>query len=387
MLLNETASGPLAGLKVLEVEGTGGSPYAAMLLADMGAEVVRIERLQGSTAEIGGTNPGSVTGRGRSCVIGLDLKRAEGLSLLLDLATESDVLIEAFRPGVAERLGFGPDIVRALNPRIIYGRLTGWGRDGPLSQAAGHDINFVALAGLLGQTGRKGQAPTPPLAIGGDMAGGGLFLAFGILAALIERQTSGRGQTVDAAMVDGAASLMGPFWGYHAQGLWSATRESNLTDGGAPMYDTYECKDGEHVAIGALEPRFYALLKERIGLADEADPLDPANWPRLRESLRAIFLSKTSTEWRDLLEGTDACFAPVLNFATAPEHPHLQARKTLIDLDGVRQPAPTPRLSRTPGQAKATSRGPMAIEETLRRWRVAPKRLEKLTKAGVLDAA
>lgn len=379
------ASGPLRGVRVLEIEGIGGSPFAAMLLADMGAEVLRIERPQRNNAVIGGTDPGPVLGRGRRAVIGLNLKSEDGLALLLDMVRESDVLIEAFRPGVAERLGFGPEVVHALNPRVVYGRLTGWGRSGPLAQSAGHDINYTALAGVLGAIGRKGSPPSPPLALTGDMGGGGLVLAFGVVAALFERHASGLGQVVDAAMVDGAALLMSAFWGFHGQGQWNVERESNLVDGGAPFYDSYECKDGRFISIGALEPQFYEVLRVKLGLADSTDRNDPAQWPRLAEELKAIFLTRTCSEWRELLEGTDACFAPVLDFDSAPDHPHNLARQTFIDIGGITQPAPAPRLSRTPAVALPPADRFNNTLATLAGWGIDPQRISALKSAGILE--
>ncbi|ELY20229.1 CaiB/BaiF CoA transferase family protein [Vreelandella titanicae] len=380
-----TASGPLHGIKVIEVEGIGGSPFAAMLLADMGAEVVRIERPQRNSAEFGGTDPGPVLGRGRRSIIGLNLKSPDGLSLLLDLVREADVLIEAFRPGVAERLGFGPDAVHDRNPRLIYGRLTGWGRTGPLAHTAGHDINYTALAGVLGAIGRKDSPPAPPLALTGDMGGGGLVLAFGILAALFERHSSGRGQVVDAAMVDGAALLMSAFWGFHGRGLWNVERESNPVDGGAPYYDTYKCKDGRYISIGALEPQFYTVLCDQLGIDVAHDREKPDAWPRQREELRVLFLSRTCEEWCRLLEGTDACFAPVLNFETAPSHPHLQARDTFIKLGGIVQPAPAPRLSRTPATAQPAPVRFATTRTTLNEWGIEETRILALLEAGILQ--
>lgn len=379
-------SGPLRGLRVLEVEGIGGSPFAAMLLADMGAEVLRIERPQRNAAAIGGTDAGPVLGRSRRAVIGLDLKHDAGRSMLLDLADRADVLIEAFRPGVAERLGFGPDVVTTRNPRLVYARLTGWGREGPLSQAAGHDLNYIALAGVLGAIGRRDSAPPPPLALTGDMGGGGLVLAVGILAALFERHASGRGQIVDAAMVDGAALLMSAFWGLYGQGHWSREREQNLTDGGAPFYDSYACADGLYVTIAALEPQFYARLQTLMEIPADIDPGNRAQWPRLRETLRARFLSRSRDAWCAVLEGGDACFAPVLDFDSAPRHPHMQARHTFIEVGGITQPAPAPRLTRTPAQATPAppAADPATTRATLLDWGIGDERLASMRAAGVL---
>ncbi|WP_421793736.1 CaiB/BaiF CoA transferase family protein [Hydrocarboniphaga effusa] len=380
------ASGALRGLRVLEVEGIGGSPFAAMLLADMGAEVLRIERPRRNAAAIGGTDAGPVLGRGRRAVIGLDLKRGDGLAALLDMARSADVLIEAFRPGVAERLGFGPAVIAEINPRLVYGRLTGWGRSGPLAQAAGHDINYIALSGLLGAIGRRDSAPAPPLALTGDMGGGGLMLAVGVLAALVERSSSGRGQVVDAAMVDGSALLMSVFWGFFAQGHWSKQRESNLTDGGAPFYDTYLCADGLYVSIGALEPAFFAVLRARLQLSNDLDPADVTHWPRLRAELAQRFASRNRDEWCALLEGSDACFAPVLDFDSAPRHPQLRERGSFIELDGVLQPAPSPRFDRTPSSARVSppADDERATREALADWGFGEARIAALRSAGVL---
>ncbi len=341
-------SGPLTGVRVIELAGIGPGPFAGALLSDMGAEVVRVER--NDVVARGGPNTDQVNGRGRRS-IGIDLKHPRGVECVLRLVEHADALTEGFRPGVAERLGLGPDVCLARNPRLTYGRMTGWGQDGPLGNAAGHDLNYIALAGALAHFGRAGQKPTPPINLVGDYGGGGMFLAFGVVCGILEARTSGQGQVVDAAMVDGAASLMGAIWGMRARGSWSDERGTNLLDTGAPFYDVYETADGKYVSIGSLEPQFYAELLGRLGLADEDLPeqMDRDGWPRLRERFTEVFMAKTREEWCALLEGTDVCFAPVLTMSEAVEHPHIKARATLIEHDGIEQPAPAPRFSRTPG--------------------------------------
>ena len=337
-------TGPLADLRVVELAAIGPVPFAAMLCADMGADVVRIVR-PGTPL----LRPHDIVERGRR-VVELDLKTAEGVASALALIEHADALIEGFRPGVMERLGLGPETVLARNPRIVYGRMTGWGQSGPLAHAAGHDIDYVALAGALSAIGERDRAPVPPLNLLGDFGGGALYLVVGVLAALLEARRSGRGQVVDCAMVDGAASLMTFIYAALARGQWREARGSNLLDGGAPFYGTYRCADGGYIAIGALEPQFHAELVERLGLdaEDFRDRDDPASWPRLRRQLEATFIRRTRAEWCELLEGSDACFAPVLTMREAARHPHLAARATIAALDGVACPAPAPRLSRTP---------------------------------------
>lgn len=344
-------SGPLAGLKVIEMVGLGPCPFAAMLLADMGAEVIRIDR---KTAP-GAANPFPMLGtrydvmaRGRRS-LALDLKDPLARDTLLDLVARADVLIEGFRPGVMERLGLGPDVCLARNPKLVFGRVTGWGQDGPLAQVAGHDINYIALSGMLHAMGRPDSPPAPPLNLLGDFGGGGMLLAFGVLCAALEAQKSGRGQVVDAAMTDGAALLGAMVYGFRAFGAWSAERGTNMLDGGAHFYDTYACADGRFVSVGAIEPQFYARLLELAGIDDPdfAAQLDRARWPELKERLAGIFATRTREEWCALLEGSEACFAPVLDMAEAPRHPHNAARGTFVDVAGVSQPAPAPRFSRT----------------------------------------
>jgi len=342
-------------VKVLEIAGIGPGPFCGMLLGDMGADVLRVDRLQASDLGLPVAPKYDVMSRGRRS-IALDLKRPESIQTVLALAAKADALIEGFRPGVTERLGLGPDVFFARNPRLVYGRVTGWGQDGPLAQAAGHDINYIALTGALHAIGRKGEAPVPPLNLIGDFGGGGMVLAFGVACALFEARASGRGQVIDASMTEGVAGLMAMFYGRMAAGHWRDERGVNVLDSGAPWYNAYETADGKHVAIGSIEGRFFAELLERLGLDAAALPgqFEIARWPELRIALAAAFKTKTRDEWCRELEGTDVCFAPVLSIAEAPLHPHNRARGTFVDIDGVTQPAPAPRFSRTPG---AVARG------------------------------
>jgi alpha-methylacyl-CoA racemase len=339
--------GPLQGVKVIELAGIGPGPFAGTLLSDMGADVVRIERADW-VDKMQGPYGFWVDGRGRRS-LGVDLKHPDGVETVLRLVEQADVLIEGYRPGVTERLGLGPDDCLARNPRLVYGRMTGWGQDGPLAQAAGHDINYISVAGALAHFGRAGQPPTPPLNMVGDYGGGAMFLAFGLVCALFEAKASGQGQVVDAAMVDGAAYLMGPIWGLRNMGGISDERGTNLLDSGAPFYDAYETADGKWVSIGSIEPQFYAELLERLGIDPEGLPgqNDRAGWPAMKERLAAIFASKTREEWCALLEGTDVCFGPILTMSEAAEHPHIRERGTVVEYHGILQPAPAPRFSRT----------------------------------------
>ena len=343
-------SGPLAGLRVVEVAGIGPGPFAGMLLADAGADVVRVDRVDDGP-RVAGTGPLDVVGRGRRS-IAVDLKRPEGVEVVLRLAEWAEVLFEGFRPGVAERLGIGPERCRARNPALVYGRMTGWGQDGPLAHAAGHDIAYIALAGMLHMVGRPDEPPPPPVNVVGDYGGGGMLLAFGVVCALLEARRTGRGQVVDAAIVDGTALLTALFHGLRAGGRWNDARSANLLDGGAPFYGAYECADGRYVAVGALEPKFSAELLNRMDVGPE-DQLrrrlyDPAAWPELRERMAELFRTRTRDEWTALLEGTDACVAPVLTLGEAPAHPHNRARGTFTEVAGLVQPAPAPRFSATP---------------------------------------
>ena len=358
------ARGPLFGVRVLELAGIGPGPLAAMLLADLGAEVIRIDRPGESLSRLPPER--DPTRRGRRNLI-LDLKRAEAVAVLLRLVERADVMVEGFRPGVAERLGFGPEICLERNPRLVYGRMTGFGQDGPLAQAAGHDLTYIALAGALHGIGRAGGPPVAPLNLVGDYGGGAMFLIFGVLAALIERQRSGRGQVVDAAMAEGAALLMTPFYGLHAAGLWRDARGENLLDGGTPFYDSYRTQDGAYLAIAALEPKFFAELAALIGLPEAfvTTQYDRAQWPALRAQLAAIIAGKTRAEWVALLEGSDACAHGVLTLAEAPRHPHNVARRSFVEINGVTQPAPAPRFSRTPAAIPRPPAAPGAESDAI----------------------
>jgi len=340
--------GPLAGVRIIELAGIGPGPFCAMMLADMGADVIRVER---SAAVRGGdpdVPPADVMLRGRRS-IGIDMKSPDGLEAVMKLIESADGLIEGFRPGVTERLGVGPDDCLARNPRLVYGRMTGWGQEGPYAHAAGHDINYIALAGALEPMGRAGEAPVPPLNLVGDFGGGGMYLAFGMVCAILEAHQSGEGQVVDAAMVDGAASLMTFFHGFRAMGIWNDERGTNLLDTGAHFYDVFECSDGEYVSIGSIEPQFYAELREKLELTDEKwdQQMSRSMWPELKAELAAIFKRRTRDEWCELMEHSDICFAPVLSMEEAPKHPHNVHRGTFVERHGVVQPGPAPRFSRT----------------------------------------
>ncbi|TDP97113.1 CaiB/BaiF CoA transferase family protein [Labedaea rhizosphaerae] len=339
-------NGPLAGIKVVELAGLAPAPFAGTVLADLGADVIRVDRAKPGADVL--TFPNDPLTRSRRW-IGVDVKAPEGLELVLRLVDGADVLIEGYRPGVAERMGLGPDDCLARNPRLVYGRITGWGQDGPLAPTAGHDINYIAIAGALDPIGPAGGKPTPPVNLLGDFGGGGLVLAMGVLAALVERQGSGRGQVVDASMVEGAALLTTSLRGLAELGMWGNGRGQNLLDGGAPFYDTYETADGKYVAIGAIENRFWAALRDVLGLTtpESENHTNPANWPVLREQIAAAVRTRTRDEWAKLAEGTDACLAPVLSLAEAPAHPHNMARGSFVDVGGTQQPAPAPKFSRT----------------------------------------
>lgn len=342
-----TRTGPLAGVRIVELAGIGPGPHAAMLLGDLGAEVVRIDRPGGLRIGSAGRDP---VLRGRR-LLAADLKTPEGRQTVLRLVERADVLIEGYRPGVAERLGVGPEDCLARNPRLVYGRMTGWGQDGPLAGAAGHDINYISITGALHAIGRgDGERPVPPLNLVGDFGGGSMLLTVGVLAALLEARTSGLGQVVDAAMVDGVTSLLQMTWSMFGQGLWRDTPGSNLLDGGAPFYDTYTCADGRSVAVGAIEPQFYAALLAGLGIEpDDVPPQhDTRSWPDLRKRLTEAFLGRTRDEWTAVFDGTDACVTPVLALGEVASHPHIAARGTLQEHDGMPQPAPAPRFSRTP---------------------------------------
>ena len=349
--------GPLAGIRLIEIAGIGPGPMAAMMLGDLGADVIRVDRMRPAGPERFSDPRHAVHHRSRRS-IAVDLRKPGGAEIVLRLAAGADGLMEPFRPGVAERLGIGPEPCLARNPRLVYGRMTGWGQQGPLAKAAGHDINYIALTGALHAIGPAGGKPVPPLNLVGDFGGGGMLLALGMVCGLLETARSGRGQVVDAAMVDGAALLFGAVFGMHAAGLWTDRRGANMLDGGSHFYDTYETEDGRYVAIGSIEPQFYALLLEKTGLADAALPeqMDKDAWPAMKERLTAIFRTRTCAEWCAIMEGSDVCFAPVLSVAEAPRHPHAVARGAYVEIGGVPQPAPAPRFSRTPPAARVAPR-------------------------------
>ncbi|AKL73032.1 putative acyl-CoA transferase/carnitine dehydratase [Actinobacteria bacterium IMCC26256] len=376
-------SGPLTGVRIIELAGIGPGPFAAMMLADMGADIIRVERA-GSVRETLPENiPFDLLIRGRRS-IGVDLKSPEGIEVVMRLVESADALIEGFRPGVTERLGLGPNDCLARNPRLVYGRMTGWGQEGPYSQAAGHDINYIALAGSLAHLGRAGEKPTPPINLVGDFGGGGMFLAFGVACALFEATRSGEGQVVDAAMVDGSAVLMSMFVTWPGWG----ERGTNLLDTGAPFYDTYETKDGKYISIGSLEPQFYAELVSRLELGAEFDlatQMDPRTYEMQRSTLTALFLTKTRDEWNAILEHSDACYAPVLEMSEAAEHPHLKARGTYVEEFGVTQPAPAPRFSRTPGAIQGPPAWPgQHTDAALSDWGFNADELSALRESGAI---
>ncbi len=336
--------GPLKGLQIIEMAGIGPAPFCGMVLSDLGANVIRVDRVTSA----GSVSRQEASNRGKKS-IAVDLKTTKGIEVVLNLVEASDALFEGFRPGVMEKLGLGPDVCLQKNKKIVFGRMTGWGQEGPLAFAAGHDINYISLSGVLATIGRPGAPPVPPLNLIGDYGGGGMLLALGLVAALFETKSSGKGQVIDAAMVDGSALLMTMIYTMRGMGLWKDSLGSNFLDGGAHFYDTYECKDGKYISIASIEPKFYQLLREITPLEDSIfdDQLSRESWPEQKKALKEIFQKKTQQEWCDLMEGTDICFAPVLNMAEAPEHPHNKARDTFIELEGIIQPAPAPRFSRT----------------------------------------
>jgi alpha-methylacyl-CoA racemase len=377
--------GPLDGVQVVEIASLAPAPFGCMVLADLGADVLRVDR-----ADIGGPDPGRAQGplsRGRRSVQ-LNLKDPEGIGLLLALLEDADVLVEGFRPGVAERLGFGPEECARRNPRLIYARMTGWGQDGPLAPTAGHDIDYIAISGALGAIGREGERPVPPINLVGDFGGGGMLLAFGVTAALLESRGSGQGQVVDAAMTDGSASLLTMAHSFLAAGLATEERGTNLLDTGAHFYEVYEAADGRHVAVGAIEPRFYAALLDGLGLDPDELPaqMDRAAWPSMKERLAACFRLKTRDEWAAHFEGTEACVAPVLSPLEARDHPHNVARGTFVEVAGVRQPGPAPRFSRTPSQVASPPEAPgSSTTSALSAWGVEADRITALRDAGALS--
>jgi alpha-methylacyl-CoA racemase len=379
-------AGPLTGFRVIEMAGIGPGPFCAMLLADMGAEVIRIQARAATLLSPILNTKYDVLARGRRSMA-IDLKKPGACEAILKLVAKADALIEGFRPGVMERLGLGPQVCQGRNPRIVYGRVTGWGQTGPLAQTAGHDITYLARTGVLQAIGAADGRPAVPLNVVADMGGGGLLLAFGIVCAILEAKQSGAGQVIDSAMVDGAALLASSVYGLKAAGMWTNDRDSNLLDGGAHFYGTYECADGRYIAIGALEPQFYSLLLEKIGLdpADFQPQMNPEHWPRLKARLAAHFKNRVRADWMALLEETDACVAPVLNWDEAMADPHNQARNSFIQVDGITQPAPAPRFSRTQSQV---SRGPARLDEhtheILSDWGLPESEIAVLTSAGAI---
>ncbi len=378
--------GPLQGVTVIELAGIGPGPFAAMMLSDMGATVIRVER----SAAVKGGDPASpppdALSRGRQS-IGVDLKNLDGVETVLKLVEQADVIMEGFRPGVTERLGLGPDVCLARNPKIVYGRMTGWGQEGPYAQAAGHDINYIALAGALEPIGRAGQGPIPPLNLVGDFGGGGMFLAFGIACALFEARGSGEGQVVDAAMVDGAATLMSMFWGMKAMGLWKPERGTNMLDTGAPFYDVYECSDGKYVSIGSIEPQFYAELLRLSGLGEQELPsqMDRSQWPATKVRVAELFRTKSRAEWCELMEHSDVCFAPVLSMEEAVEHPHNVARQTFTEVGGITQQNPAPRFSRTGAEIQGPASHPgQHTDEVMERFGFDRAEIAELKASGAI---
>lgn len=373
-------SGPLSGLKIVEFAGIGPGPFCGMLLSDLGADVVRVDRKGGR-----GGAPSDVTSRGRRS-IALDLKSPDAIEAVLKLLESADGLIEGFRPGVMERLGLSPDVVLKRNPKLVYGRMTGWGQFGPYAQAAGHDMNYIAITGALHAIGTDDK-PVPPLNLVGDFGGGALYLAFGLMAGIISARETGKGQVIDCAMSDGAASLMAMFYGFKGAGIWQDKRRSNLLDGGAHFYDTYQCADGKWISIGSIEPQFYALLLEKTGITDPefANQMDRSAWPSLKAKLQDVLRTKTQAEWCAIMDATDICFAPVLTLDEAPNHPHNAARETFVTIEGVVQPAPAPRFSATPGVVQGP---PPKIgahnEEALADWGFSAGDIAALKEKGAL---
>jgi alpha-methylacyl-CoA racemase len=376
-------AGPLTGIKVVELGGIGPGPFTAMLMSDLGAEVIRIDRPPREPLGEHQQHERDILLRGRRS-IALDLKSSEGVEAALRLIDRADVLLDPFRPGVTERLGLGPEPAMSRNPELVYARMTGWGQTGPLASVAGHDLNYVALAGPLAAMGRRGSPPAPALNLIGDFGGGGMLMAFGIAAALVERGRSGRGQVIDAAMMDGVAMLSASILGFTNMGVWRPERESNFLDGGAPYYDSYETSDGRYITIGSIEPQFYALLLEKLGLDPVEWPQDDrSRWPELHARLAEVFRGRSRDEWCDLLEGTDVCFAPVLGFEEAHKHPHLADRGTYVEDFGMLQPAPVPRFSRTPGAIQAPPCSPGEhTREVLTDWGFTPEEREAVIAAG-----
>ena len=379
-------SGPLEGIRIVELAGLGPAPFAGMMLADAGADVVRIDRYDRATYPPRSEPHVDLLNRGRRSVA-VDLKNPEGVEVVLRLASGADGLMEGFRPGVAERLGLGPDACLARNPRLVYGRMTGWGQEGPMASAAGHDIDYIALAGALEPIGRAGDRPVPPLNLVGDFGGGGMLLAFGIAAAMLSARVTGQGQVVDTAMVDGAAALMTMTYTLRAAGAWSDERGTNLLDTGAPFYEVYETSDGGFMAVGAIEPQFYAELLDRLGLADAGlpDQNDKSAWPEMKERFAEVFAGRTRAEWEEVFAGSDACVAPVLSPAEAPDHPHNRQRGTFTEVAGVLQPAPAPRFSATPATIRRPPPNPgQHGDDALADWGFDPDEIDRLRSAGAI---
>ncbi|HEY1739109.1 MAG TPA: CaiB/BaiF CoA-transferase family protein [Acidimicrobiia bacterium] len=380
-------SGPLSGVKIVEIAGIGPGPFAGMVLSDLGADVVRVDRAQQVDAANFGRKNLDALYRGRRSV-GVDLKNPEGVETVLQLVEKADALFEGFRPGVTDRLGIGPDVCLERNPRLVYARMTGWGQDGPMAQAAGHDINYIALAGALAHFGRAGGKPTPPMNIVGDFGGGGMFMVLGIVCGILEARQSGKGQVVDVAMVDGTAILNAMTWGFRALGAFDEDHVgTNFLDTGAPFYDTYETADGKFIALGSLEPQFYAEMLQRTGLADTGLPpqMDRSGWDAWRVKFTEVFKSKTRAEWDAILLGTDACYAPVLTMTEAAQDEHMRARGTIVEFNGVAQPAPAPRFSRTPGSIDRPPPWPgEQTDETLRDWGFDDAAVTKLKESGAI---
>jgi alpha-methylacyl-CoA racemase len=374
----------LNGLRIIELAGIGPGPFCGMMLSDMGAEVIRVDRLTGASSR-----PKDILARNRRS-IAVDLKKPEGVEVVLRLCQSAAGLFEGFRPGVTERLGLGPQHCMGRNPKLVYGRMTGWGQDGPMAQAAGHDINYIGLSGALHAIGRPGQKPVPPLNLVGDFGGGGMLLAFGMVCGLLEAERSGKGQVIDAAMVDGAAALMAMFFTFRATGGFSDKRGTNLLDGGAHFYDTYETSDGRHICIGSIEPQFYALLLEKAGLDKEKfkPQMDAKQWPALKDELTRVFKTKTQAQWCQIMEGSDVCFAPVLSIFEAPDHPHNKARNSFVSIDGVVQPAPAPRFSRTKPEISHGARRPGEDSEAvLKDCGFSAQEIKSLQASGIVPAA
>jgi alpha-methylacyl-CoA racemase len=384
-------AGPLKGYRIIEIAGIGPGPFAAMLLADLGAEVIRVERAAAVRGPAPDTPHYDVSLRGRRN-IAIDLKHPDGVATLLDLVASADALLEGFRPGVMERLGIGPDECLERNPALVFGRMTGWGQTGPYAQSAGHDINYISLAGALAHFGRKGEAPVPPLNMVGDFGGGGMFLALGVVAALLEAQRSGEGQVVDTAMVDGSAVLMSMFWAMRAIGAFDeSARGTNLLDTGAHFYDVYECSDGEYISVGSIEPQFYAELLRLTGLEGDdqfAKQMDRAEWPSLKERLAELFRTKSRADWCEVMEMTDVCFAPVLTMSEAAAHPHNVERGTFVQVEGIDQPAPAPRFSRTvPEIERPPAHAGQHTREVLADLGLSTERVQALVDAGAVRHA